>query len=74
MNNAKRRLERQALSDQLQKIDEGIRTHLSRAQRSDTHAEAYSHYSTIQELATTALSVVAKIETIDNTPVQEAML
>jgi hypothetical protein len=74
MNNAKRRIERHALAAQLQAIDESMRNHLSQAQRSDTHREAYAHYATIQELATTAQSLVVILETFDSTPVQEAML
>ena len=74
ISQVKSRKERQALRDQLHVINESIRIRLSQATYADTHGQAYAHYATIQELATTAQSLVVILETFDSTPVQEAML
>jgi hypothetical protein len=70
----KSRKERQALRDQLHVINESIRIRLSQATYADTHGQAYAHYATIQELATTAQTIVVKLESLDLTLVQEKML
>jgi len=70
----KSRKERQALRDQLHVINESIRIRLHQATYADTHGQAYAHYATIQELATTAQAIVIKLESLDLTPVQEKML
>jgi hypothetical protein len=74
MNNTKRRIERQELTDRIAIINDRIRTHLSQAQRADTHFDAYTHYEDISELAKTAGAIVKQIEQIDTMPVQETML
>ena len=74
MTDAKRRIARQALTDRIKIVNEHIRTHLSQAQRADTHTDAYMHYADIQELAKTAQAIVTQIEAIDTAPVQEKIL
>jgi Trp operon repressor len=74
MSNTKRRIERQELTDRIAIINERIRTHLSQAQRADTHFDAYTHYEDIATMAKTAQSIVKQIEHIDTMPVQEQML
>lgn len=74
ISQVKSKKERQALRDQIHVINESIRIRLSQATYADTHAQAHAHYATIQELATTAQTLVIKLESIDITPVQEKML
>ena len=74
MSNTKRRMERQELTDRIAIINERIRTHLSQAQRANTHFDAHTHYEDISELAKTAGAIVKQIEHIDTMPVQEQML
>ena len=74
MTDAKRRIQRQELMDRMTIINERIKSHLSQAQRADTHFDAIAHYADIQELAKTAQTIVTQIEQIDAMPIQEKML
>lgn len=74
MTNAKRRIQRQELADRMTIINERIKSHLSQAQRADTHFDACTHYADIQELAKTAQTIVKQIEQLDAMPIQEKML
>ena len=74
MTDAKRRIQRQELMDRMTIINERIKSHLSQAQRADTHFDACTHYADIQELAKTAQTIVTQIEQIDAMPIQEKML
>ena len=74
MTDAKRRIQRQELMDRMAIINERIKSHLSQAQRADTHFDAITHYADIQELAKTAQTIVTQIEQIDARPIQEKML
>ena len=74
MSNTKRRIQRQELMDRMTIINERIKSHLSQAQRADTHFDAITHYADIQELAKTAQTIVTQIEQIDAMPIQEKML
>lgn len=74
MTDAKRRIQRQELMDRMEIINERIKSHLSQAQRADTHFDAITHYADIQELAKTAQTIVTQIEQIDAMPIQEKML
>lgn len=74
MTDAKRRIQRQELMDRMAIINERIKSHLSQAQRADTHFDAITNYADIQELAKTAQTIVTQIEQIDAMPIQEKML
>ena len=74
MTDAKRRIQRQELMDRIAIINDRIKSHLSQAQRADTHFDACTHYADIQELAKTAQTIVTQIEHIDAMPIQEKML
>ena len=74
MTDAKRRIQRQELMDRMTIINERIKSHLSQAQRADTHFDAITNYADIQELAKTAQTIVTQIEQIDAMPIQEKML
>lgn len=74
MTDAKRRIQRQELMDRIAIINDRIKSHLSQAQRADTHFDACTHYADIQELAKTAQTIVTQIEQIDAMPIQEKML
>ena len=74
MTDAKRRIQRQELMDRMAIINERIKSHLSQAQRADTHFDAITHYADIQELAKTAQTIVTQIEQNDAMPIQEKML
>ena len=74
MTDAKRRIQRQELMDRMTIINERIKSHLSQAQRADTHFDACTHYADIQQLAKTAQTIVTQIEQLDAMPIQEKML
>lgn len=74
MTYAKKRIQRQELTDRITIINERIKLHMSQAQRADTHFDACTHYADIQELAKTAQTIVTQIEQLDAMPIQEKML
>ena len=61
MTDAKRRIQRQELMDRMTIINERIKSHLSQAQRADTHFDACTHYADIQELAKTAQTKARRV-------------
>ena len=73
MTDAKRRIQRQELMDRIAIINDRIKSHLSQAQRADTHFDACTQYAEIQRLADMAHFIVTQIEQIDAMPIQEKM-